>query len=72
MGLYQKYKIEKTDGTPTDPNAQYFVLRLDTDLKARYALWVYAKLCKEHYEYGLSKELYDWLDAVEERWPAWE
>ena len=30
-GLYNKYTITKTDGTPIDSNADYFVLRLDTD-----------------------------------------
>lgn len=28
-GLYVKYRVEKSDGTPVDPNAVYFVLRLD-------------------------------------------
>lgn len=42
-GLYGKYKIEKADGTPTDPNAQYFVLRADTDVHARLALRTYAR-----------------------------
>lgn len=28
-GLHQKYKIEKADGSPIDPEAEYFVLRLD-------------------------------------------
>ena len=41
-GLYQKYIIQKSDGTPVDPNADYFVLRLDTDSKARAAIRFYA------------------------------
>ncbi len=40
--LYCKYEINKTNGEPTDPNAQYFVLRIDTDSAARAALLVYA------------------------------
>lgn len=28
-GLYRKYNIEKADGRPVDPRAEYFVLRLD-------------------------------------------
>jgi len=28
-GLKTKYQIRHADGTPCDPNAQYFVLRLD-------------------------------------------
>ncbi len=42
-GLYDKYEVRKRDGTPTDPNAVYFVLRLDTDIVARHAMWTYAK-----------------------------
>ena len=42
QGLYNKYTITKTDGTPVDPNAQYFVLRIDTDPAARVALIHYA------------------------------
>jgi len=40
-GLYQKYIIQKADGTPIDLNADYFVLRLDTDKYAREALKFY-------------------------------
>ncbi len=43
QGYFGKYKIEKADGTPIDPNADYFVLRLDTDPDARAALRLYAK-----------------------------
>jgi len=57
-GLYQKYIIQKTDETPIDPNADYFVLRLDTDKHARGAIRNYANRI-----YGdnpiLSKELRD-------------
>jgi len=42
-GLYGKYRITKADGSPTDPKAQYFVLRADTDIHARIALRAYAK-----------------------------
>jgi len=43
--LYNKYRIVKTDNTPTDPDAVYFVLRIDTDPAARVALLVYADHC---------------------------
>ncbi|MEH2102548.1 MAG: hypothetical protein V7K76_22910 [Nostoc sp.] len=33
-GLFGKYIIQKADGTPIDPSAQYFVLRPDTDTAA--------------------------------------
>jgi hypothetical protein len=42
-GLFNKYKIEKADGSPIDPKAVYFVLRLDTDPHARAALFEYMK-----------------------------
>jgi hypothetical protein len=41
-GLYGKYIIKKADGTPIDPEADYFVLRLDTDPHARVAALAYA------------------------------
>ncbi len=41
-GLYRKYSVSKADGT-TDPNAVYFVLRIDTDPAARRALMKYAE-----------------------------
>lgn len=48
-GLYQKYIISKVDGSPVDPSAVYFVLRLDNGCKdrvhldaCRYAALVYS------------------------------
>jgi hypothetical protein len=41
-GLYGKYIIQKADGSPIDPHADYFVLRLDTDPYARIAALEYA------------------------------
>lgn len=41
-GLYNKYKIEKADGTPVDPKAKYFVLRVDKDPHARAAMRAYS------------------------------
>ena len=41
-GLYGKYIVQKADGSPTDPGAEYFVLRLDTDRIARAAARFYA------------------------------
>jgi alkanesulfonate monooxygenase SsuD/methylene tetrahydromethanopterin reductase-like flavin-dependent oxidoreductase (luciferase family) len=40
--LFNKYRVEKQDGSPVDPKAQYFVLRIDTDPVARYAVYAYA------------------------------
>ncbi len=46
-GLYGKYKIEKADGSPLDPKALYFTLRLDTDPFARAAIRAYIEACRE-------------------------
>lgn len=44
-GLYQKYgPITKANGSPTPPEAQYFVLRIDNDSDALHAAMVYALL----------------------------
>jgi hypothetical protein len=62
-GLLHKYNITKADGTPVDPAAEYFVLRLDENqvdkkhLEAcRKAILTYAYEIKEHLPL-LSKEL---------------
>lgn len=41
-GYEKKYIISKTSGKPTDPKADYFVLRLDKDPHAIKALVAYA------------------------------
>ncbi len=46
-GLYPKYQILKTNGEPVDLNADYFVLRLDTDPDARVAAFLYALLVRK-------------------------
>lgn len=58
--LFSKYTIQKTDGTPIDPEAQYFVLRIDTDEHARRALATYIFSVMRDDE-GFAKELWDWL-----------
>lgn len=45
-GLYGKYRIEKADGSPVDPKAIYFTLRLDTDQHARAAIRAYIESCR--------------------------
>jgi hypothetical protein len=59
-GYYLKYKIEKADGTPLDPNAKYFVLRHDNSPAARVALAIYANEVKQEYP-ELAKDLWDIL-----------
>ena len=41
-GLDFKYEVRKKSGRPTDPNAKYFVLRVDKDPHALAALLFYA------------------------------
>lgn len=41
-GWYLKYIISKADGSPMEPKADYFVLRLDKDPAARKAALAYA------------------------------
>ncbi len=41
-GWKPKYEIKKTNGNPIDPNADYFVIRLDKDPHAVEALHAYA------------------------------
>lgn len=47
IGLYDKYEIKKKDGSEVDPEAVYFVLRLDKDGSARLAALVYATSIEE-------------------------
>lgn len=61
--IIQRYKVEKTDRTPIDPNAEYFVLRLDAGGSdkihvnaCRVAVLAYADAIEEHLPI-LSQEL---------------
>ncbi len=49
LGLYGKYIVARADGSMDNPNAQYFVLRIDTDPYARPALVAYADACEKEY-----------------------
>ena len=35
MGIYDKYKIIKTDGSQVKPDSEYFVLKLNNDRSAQ-------------------------------------
>jgi len=41
-GIFGKYTIAKADGRVVDPEACYFVLRLDSDTAAQVAMRAYA------------------------------
>lgn len=59
--LYNKYKIEKTDGTPIDPNAEYFVLRPDKDPLARKAVRAYALGLTKPEDQTFKQQLLAWV-----------
>lgn len=61
-GLYEKYKLQKADGTPV--SGDYFVLRPSRDPHAAVALRAYAKsITDENPE--LAQDLFRWLLMVE-------
>lgn len=64
--LFGKYNVTKSDGTPTDPKAQYFVLRIDTDPAAMMALGFYAAVQPDH---TFRDELHQWMNQIEARKP---
>ena len=67
-GLYEKYVIAKRDGTPLDPQACYFVLRLDTDPCARDAARKYLELIKDQAP-QLARDLRQLIAELEKEAP---
>ena len=63
-GLYRKYEVRKADGTPVDPHAIYFTLRIDTDRHAWVAIRAYIESCREE-EPELAADLERVLREVE-------
>ncbi len=59
-GIYNKHRVMKASGY-TPSNAQYFVLRVDTDAYARDALLVYADLIADDNP-DLSDDLYELVE----------
>jgi len=62
-GIYGKYVIQKADGSPTDPKAVYFTLRLDTDPFARKAMVTYALVC-EYEQPELAQDIWKVLASL--------
>lgn len=58
--IYKKYNVQKVKGE-TDPTAEYFVLRIDTDEAARGALLCYANSMRSQRNDVFAKELEDWI-----------
>ncbi|PHJ69155.1 hypothetical protein VF14_03190 [Nostoc linckia z18] len=68
MALFGKYIIQKADGTPIDPNAQYFVLRPDTDKAARVAIRAYIQeLSDSDEDAALKQDLIAWIKNLDEK-----
>lgn len=63
-GIYGKYIIQKADGSPTDPHAVYFTLRLDTDIWARKAMVTYALAC-EYEQPELAQDIWKVLAKLD-------
>jgi len=61
--LFDKYQVYKSDGSRVDPNAQYFVLRIDTDIHAQVAAMAYAQSI-ERTDPELADELRDRVIAI--------
>lgn len=57
--LHNKYTVTKNEGD-TDPDAQYFVLRVDTDRCAQLAVMHYALLI-EPAQPEFAEQLRDWV-----------
>jgi len=58
--IFPKYFISKVNGNPIDPEAEYFVLRLDTDPHARKAAVTYAQSVKPENP-KFSADIFRWV-----------
>lgn len=61
-GIHGKYIIKKADGSRIDPEACYFILRLDTDEAAQAAARAYAEATENE---ELSDDLLNCLDELQ-------
>lgn len=66
QGLYQKYMVSRSDGTPVPPEAKYFVLRYDrpSDIASRAALRAYSGAISRDFP-ELAKDLRTLLAELE-------
>jgi hypothetical protein len=59
-GLYEKFKVERTDGSSAPggkhESCQYFVLDLTHDVHAKAAIWAYSESCQAQYP-ALARDL---------------
>jgi hypothetical protein len=59
-GLYEKYRVERTDGKPI---GRVFVLAYETDPYALIALAAYAAACRKKFPY-LARDLFAMLGLL--------
>jgi hypothetical protein len=65
QGVYRKYRVERVDGKPEKPGAEYFVLDAVNDKHAVPALQAYAASCMTEYP-ELAKDIARrWLMRVD-------
>lgn len=55
----KKYIVTKSNGEPNDARAEYFVLRVDADPHAAYALSCYAQSVQEDNK-KLAADIFNW------------
>lgn len=48
--IYDRYRVVYSDWSPVDPRERFFVLSMDTDRYARWALAAYIKACRNEYQ----------------------
>lgn len=62
--IFDKYIVQKSDGSPINPNAQYFVLRIDTDPAARKAALRYSSYISQT-DPDFADEIFQWVMQFE-------
>src|SRR5690348_9196455 len=60
--LHGKYIVQKADGSPVDLDAQYFVLRVDTDPAAQQAVLAYADAIRQAMP-TFASQLRKWVNS---------
>lgn len=63
-GLYGKYIIEKADGSPMNPEAEYLVLRLDNDETCRRAALAWSGFIQDR-QPELAADIRAWVARLE-------
>ena len=62
--FYEKYRVEHADGSPTDPMAEYVVLRVDKDPTCAVAAYAWADALADEGRTDLARTLRAHLEEV--------